>query len=92
MKAEVFFYGGFRKLATNSDVRSESRTVVELPEGAVIEDVLDQLGLVSDEVGLVFLNGRPSPLNARVPEGSRLGVFPKGYGSILMVYPYPCWE
>ena len=83
---EVHVYGKLRKLAKNSDVRSDS--VVRLPyqKGDTIEDIVRRLSLAPEELSHLFLNHQYSTLARPVHDGDRLGLFPRDMGLLYRQY------
>lgn len=49
---------------------------VELPEGAVLSDLYDRLGIPDDEVKTAFVNSTMQPSDYRLCDGDHVGVFP----------------
>lgn len=48
----------------------------ELPEGATVGETMDRLGLVPEDVKLIFVNGAKAERDTRLKDGDRLGLFP----------------
>lgn len=48
----------------------------ELPEGATVGDLVQQLGLPAEEVKIVFVNGLFRNLDHVLADGDELGIFP----------------
>ena len=49
---------------------------VELPAGATVGELVQQLGLPPAEVKLFFVNGRSQPLEYALADGDEVGIFP----------------
>lgn len=49
---------------------------VELPAAAAVADLLAHLGIVPQEVGVLFVNGRSGTLKDRLRAGDRVTVIP----------------
>ena len=49
---------------------------VELSEGAILDDVVNQLKLPRDEVKVFFVNGRARPKDWILKPGDEVGIFP----------------
>jgi len=49
---------------------------VELPAGATVGDLVQQLGLPAEEVKIVFVNGLFRNLDHVLADGDELGIFP----------------
>ena len=49
---------------------------LELPESAVVEDVLELICIPSEEVGLFSINGKAVPQETALLEGDAIRVFP----------------
>jgi molybdopterin converting factor small subunit len=48
----------------------------ELPDGASVAEIMKRLGLVQEDVKLIFVNGAKAELDTRLKDGDRLGLFP----------------
>jgi len=49
---------------------------VEVSDGAMLVDLVDQLRLSHEEVKMVFVNGRIQPLDYVLRPGDEVGIFP----------------
>lgn len=49
---------------------------VELPQGATLADLMNQLNLPQKEVKVAFVNGRIEPVDFRLQHGNEVGIFP----------------
>ncbi|HLE13809.1 MAG TPA: MoaD/ThiS family protein [Anaerolineales bacterium] len=49
---------------------------VDLPEGATLEDLVEQLKLPAEETKVAFVNGRTQPLDWVLQPGDEVGIFP----------------
>jgi len=49
---------------------------VELPAGATLQDLVDQLDLPPEETKVVFVNARAQVLDWVLQEGDEVGIFP----------------
>jgi len=49
---------------------------VDLPEGAMIADLVKQLNLPADQVKVAFVNGRARPDEWQLEPGDEVGIFP----------------
>jgi len=49
---------------------------VELPDGATLEDLLQQINIPTDEVKTVFVNGRAQDPSYALQPGDEVGIFP----------------
>ena len=74
MKITIRLFAGLeKKLAQGQDGR---QAALEVREGALIADVLDQLGIPATAAKLTLVNGRQSSLQTPLAEGDLLAVFP----------------
>jgi sulfur-carrier protein len=48
----------------------------DLPESATIQDVVDRLGIPSDEIKISFVNGLIHELDWVLKQGDEVGIFP----------------
>ena len=49
---------------------------VELPDGATVGQMIEQLGLSTDEVKLIFVNNRVRKPDHPLADGDGIGLFP----------------
>ena len=49
---------------------------VDLPDGATVEQLIEQLGLPTDEVKLIFVNNKVRKPVTRLADGDGIGLFP----------------
>lgn len=74
---EVHLYGKLRRFAEDPSPKGDSIVLVPIEEQEEIGDVVDRIGIPSDEIGRnIFLNGTLSTLSRPVHDGDRLGLFP----------------
>ena len=83
MAVQVWLYGKLRRLASQTDVGSNSVVAVEISEGETVRGVLRHLGLGTEEVSNIFLNGRLAGLEQEVTDQDRIGLFP---GDMSLLY------
>jgi len=57
------------------EIKGRKKEVLELPEGALVTDVLKKLE-INRETVVVFINGRAVPEEERINEGSELTILP----------------
>lgn len=50
---------------------------MELPAGATIGQLIEQLGLPEREIKVVFVNGVAQELDYVLADGDRVGIFPR---------------
>jgi sulfur-carrier protein len=48
----------------------------EYPPGAAVADVVADLGIEADAIGMIFLHGRPAEADRRLEDGDVLALFP----------------
>lgn len=91
MSLEIRLYGKFSNLATETDAASNRIGIIKIEENSFerISDVLDYLGLHEEEVSHLFLNGEYSSPSRKIPEESRLAIFPKNMGLLYKWYFTP---
>jgi molybdopterin converting factor small subunit len=53
-----------------------TRLEVEVPDGATLTDLVNQLGLPREEVKVYFVNGRARPAEWVLNPGDEIGIFP----------------
>jgi hypothetical protein len=74
---EIHLYGKLRRFTDSLDPRRESIMRIRVEEGDTIKDIIEQIGMPMDELGLnIFLNGEYSHPSRPVRAGDRLGIFP----------------
>lgn len=49
---------------------------IEVPEGTTVGDLITRLNLPSEEVKVVFVNGRARPNHWPLQAGDEIGIFP----------------
>lgn len=86
MAIQVRLYGKLRRYAQDQRADAESVVNVEYQPGETIGQVLAQLGIASEEISHVFLNGELSAPSRRVSEGDRLGLFPEDMALLYTWY------
>lgn len=69
MQVKVKLFATFRKGRFKEEV-------FDYPEGMTVEDVIGELKLPLKELGIVFINGKDAPLDAKLKEGDTLSIFP----------------
>ncbi len=69
MRLKVKLFAFFRE----GRFKEEDR---EYPEGTRVGEIVADLGIAGDEVGVVMINSRQSGLAAPVSEGDVLAIFP----------------
>ncbi len=73
MQVQVKVFATLRRYVT---VAAGDALNIELPEGATIADLINVLKLPSDQVKVVFVNGRAREDNWQVKPGDEIGIFP----------------
>jgi len=77
MKIEANLYATLARYLPNQLEKGEKGScVVDVADGATVEDVLQQLNIPTDLVKLIFVDGIHASRNSSLKDGSRLGVFP----------------
>jgi sulfur carrier protein ThiS len=81
MIIEVWLYGPLARYAGEQSQGSHAQLQVELPVSSTMQDLLDHLGLPSDEKGITFVNGNLATLpgldaDRKIPlhDGDRVGI------------------
>lgn len=69
MKITVKLFASFR----DNRFKVEQR---EYPEGTLCRNVMDELGLTEEEMGIVLINGRHASVDAQLKDGDTLSMFP----------------
>ncbi|KIH75363.1 Molybdopterin converting factor, small subunit [Geoalkalibacter ferrihydriticus] len=69
MKVLIKLFATFR----NERFKQEEK---ELPEGTTIRQVVAQLEIAEEALGMVMVNGRHAPLESQLHEGDTLALFP----------------
>jgi molybdopterin converting factor small subunit len=62
--------------ATLAPKQPENHEEYEVPAGETIHALMDRLELPSDEVKIIFRNGRKAEGDEELAEGDRIGFFP----------------
>ncbi len=58
------------------DTNGGATLKVDLPDGATVADLAQQLGLPSEEIKLTFVNGRSRSEDWRLQPEDEIGIFP----------------
>lgn len=61
--------------ATLSMGRFDEKTM-HLPENASVLNLIETVGITSDEAAIVFVNGRHAQMEQRLSEGDTVSIFP----------------
>ena len=78
MKVRLLLFGVLRDLLPDkSDDRS---SLMDLPEGFKVKDVLERLSLPADLPKIIFLNGAKVGEEEGLTDGDRLSIFPPMVG------------
>ena len=79
---DVWLYGPLARYAGEADEGSHAHLALELPGGSALRDLLDRLGLPTQERGITFIDGKLSAmpglqadLDDPLKEGSRVALF-----------------
>jgi molybdopterin converting factor small subunit len=72
IRITVLLGGNLRKEAGEGRQEFE----LELTSGSQVEDLLTRLGLPSDRVKMIMINGRGATLDTPIGEGNRVALFP----------------
>ena len=74
LKIDVFLYATLSKyLPEGSTNRS---TTLNLPEGSIVQDIIEALGVPEKTVKLIFINGCHARMETPLSENDRIGLFP----------------
>lgn len=74
MRIEANLYATLARYLPNELERGSC--VMNIADGATVEDVLQQLNIPIGQVKLIFVDGVHAGLESNLKDGSRLGVFP----------------
>jgi hypothetical protein len=81
IKVEVWLYGPIAKYAGEESQGSFAELHPDLPAGSTVQDLLDLLGLPSEEKGITFINGSLAALpgldsdrQVVLQDGDRIGI------------------
>ncbi len=72
IEVEVRLFGNLREKAPGSGEPS----LLTLPEGATVDDLLNHLEIPRQLSKLIFVNGVRSDTSTRLKQGDRVGIFP----------------
>ena len=70
-QVQVNLYAVLRKY-----VDGDASIEVEIESGQTIEQVLQQIGVPSDQTRIIFVNSRAAGLSDRLEGGEQIGIFP----------------
>jgi molybdopterin converting factor small subunit len=74
MLIEVKLYATLRRYA--AETPSGQPCMVELTEGATLQELVDRLGIPPEETRVVFVNGRAQEMDYTLQPGDQVGIFP----------------
>lgn len=75
----VHFFGKFRKLALKQSATDDSMINLAYVENEVMCDLLQRLGIATDDVGEMFVNHNVAELDTVIDrDDSRIAIFPIG--------------
>ena len=82
IKLEVWLYGPMAKYVHGENAGSYAQLQLELPEGATMCDLIEQLGIPPEKKGITFINaqltdmpGLGADLERELQDGDRIGLF-----------------
>ncbi len=59
-----------------SGIRSATPFEMDLPEGAVVQDLIEALKIPPEETRVIFINNIIEDMGSRLKEGDVVGIFP----------------
>lgn len=81
IRVELWLYGPIARYAGESSRGSHAHLYFDLPEGSTMADLLDRLGLPTEEKGITFINGNLAALpgletdrSVVLKDGDRIGI------------------
>ncbi len=82
IKLEIWLYGPLAEYAPGENKGSYAQLYLELPEGAKMRDLIEQLGMPLEKKGITFINaqltdmpGLGADLERELKDGDRIGLF-----------------
>ena len=79
MKIRLRLYADFEEKMPK-DLDEDGAAALELPEGALIKDVLDRFEIPYEDAYVILLNGRHAVKETPLPDGVELCIFPAVVG------------
>lgn len=74
MKVEVKLFASLRRF--QSPEAQGGKVQVELEEGAIVQALLDSLGISGQEAEIILVNGLRTETDALLKEGDQVSLFP----------------
>lgn len=74
MKIQLKLYGNLRRLSPGG--QAGVPMTIDLPDGACLQDVVDQLEIPAEETKVAFVNGIVREWSFHLTEGDQVGIFP----------------
>lgn len=81
IRVEVWLYGPIARYAGDQSRGSHASLNLEMPTGSTMQDLLEQIGLPSEERGITFVNGKlaalpglQADLDLLLEDGDRVGI------------------
>ena len=59
-----------------SGIRSGTPFEMDLPEGTVVQDLIEQLKIPAEETRVIFINNIIEDMGTKLEEGDVVGIFP----------------
>jgi molybdopterin synthase sulfur carrier subunit len=80
-RVEAYVYAMLRRY--QPDLSHGQPAILDLPEGATIDDLLVALGIPAEETKKTFVNGLSRGLDWELSDGDRVAVFPPIAGGTM---------
>jgi molybdopterin converting factor small subunit len=74
VQVQVKLFATLRRFAP--DVPPGKVCAVDLPDGATLQDLVNRLGIPSEETKVAFVNGRAQEMDFVLKPGDEVGIFP----------------
>jgi len=71
-----FIHIDLKLFATLADKTPPEADRFPVPRGSTVGQVLEKLGMTPETAKLIFVNGVRQPLDYRLHDGDRVGIFP----------------
>lgn len=75
MKIRLRLYADFEEKMP-AQLEEDGSARLQLPQGALVKDVLDIYGIPYEEAYVILLNGRHAPKDTPLADGGELCIFP----------------
>jgi molybdopterin synthase sulfur carrier subunit len=75
IKVKIRLYATLRRYSPEADAKNG--TLLEMPEGTSLNDLLNRLKVPDQEAKILFVNNRKQTIDYVLRDGDKVGIFPQ---------------